>query len=84
MSGGSLNYRFRHLDELADEIENTYFEFPDIAPEEEEELLDEINETIIKLRELAQKAHDIEWWLSGDYGDRTFYNNLTGKKTYKS
>jgi hypothetical protein len=67
MSGGHYDYKYHHLDDLADEMEN------EIKRENRWEPITHIAEreyVIKKLRELAKICHDIEWIDSSDYGEK--------------
>lgn len=56
MSGGSYNYAYRHIEEMAESIENSSKN-------------DALRLAFAKhLRLIAKACHDIEWVDSGDYG----------------
>jgi|GEM_PF-6026140 len=84
MSGGSLEYAYRHLVNLADEIEgkleNMEVKFgEELSKAEQQKVLEEINKLIIDLRLVANQSRNLEWWLSGDTGDRTYFNEIKQK-----
>ena len=57
MSGGSYDYKYKELNNLADLI--------DTQPRDENQLTRK--RVALALRELADICHDIEWIDSGDY-----------------
>jgi hypothetical protein len=82
MSGGSLDYGYQKLQMLADDIECSTIHFYDedeLTEIQKQEVKNEIEDVVRQLRQLSERAHDIEWWFSGDYGDKTFYNKMKTK-----
>ena len=72
MSGGHYNYQYSRVRSLADDIlqdVDKYKEEPDtLVPDD---ILDAMYRLARNLQALADAAHDIEWYMSGDYGDDT-------------
>jgi len=57
MSGGSYEYKYREIEELAEMLSPQKREHQDIR-----------ERMAIALRDIANQCHDIEWVDSGDYG----------------
>lgn len=82
MCGGSLDYAYRNLDNLAEEIgyrlSSNEIQFTDdvLSPEEKQIVLAEVNALIDDLKSVAKRAKNMEWWLSGDTGDREYLEDL--------
>jgi len=57
MSGGSYDYKYKELNNLADQLSPITDEFQELR-----------NRTAKALRGLAEVCHDIEWIDSYDYG----------------
>ena len=57
MSGGSYNYKYREIEELADMLDPRSDEYKEIRERMAE-----------ALRQIAVQCHDIEWIDSSDYG----------------
>lgn len=86
MSGGSLDYAYRHLEALAKEIagklENKEVDSRfgnDLAKTEQKIILAEINKLITDLNAVAKRSKNLEWWLSGDYGKEDYIDAITKK-----
>jgi len=62
MSGGSYDYKYRELEELADLF--------DPQPRDDKQPIRK--RLSIALREIAQQCHDVEWIDSGDYGEENW------------
>lgn len=70
MSGGSYDYAYRHIEQLADDIEcRTKTPRTDGFDQMPPDVVVLRLRFVEHLRKVAQAAHDIEWVDSGDYGD---------------
>ena len=79
MSGGHYNYAYSTVHDCADAIEDDVrtrtdahkdrygYESEPLPPD----ILALMRKAAATLRLAAQMAHDIEWYMSGDYGDDT-------------
>lgn len=83
MSGGSLDYAYRHLENLAEEIseklknKEVHSRFRnELSKIEQRKILAEIDKLITDLNSVAKRSKNLEWWLSGDDGDRTYFNEI--------
>ncbi len=81
MSGGSLNYGFHHLETLADDIKKIKIKFNDnnLNLKERQIIINEIKSLKFNLKNLSKRAKNLEWWLSGDDGDKTYLENILRK-----
>lgn len=85
MSGGTFDYKYQHLQHLADEIENelerNFGGYIDDEKEDFKTLLKfECDALIRDLTMDSKRAKELEWYLSGDTGAETYLNRL--KKIY--
>ncbi|MBI4929867.1 MAG: Fic family protein [Bacteroidetes bacterium] len=78
MSGGSLEYGYQKLEWLAEEIEAKKIEFNnnDLTEQQRKIVVNEITSLQKELRVLAQRAKNLEWWLSGDDGDKEYFESI--------
>jgi len=91
MSGGHYDYRYNRLNDLADEIERDFINdgiqykndgdheydmLSDATNEEREIILDEVKRLIVDLRNLAIRAKELEWYISGDTGATSYLKRL--------
>jgi len=79
MSGGHFDYGQSSLSSLAESIREEIQKFSDDGGDEwgrweklPDEILQEMKEVEVLLDELYERVHDIDWFLSGDYGEDTF------------
>jgi hypothetical protein len=89
MSGGHYDYQYRYLDYLADSIECDFVN-EGVAPEkdygydmlndatkaERKKILAEMRRLIHDLRLLALRSKELEWYLSGDTGAKSYLKRL--------
>lgn len=79
MSGGHYDYQCFRIGELADNILQDCDKFTTGGTDRHgweysalpEDILAGMRDVAEKLNKLSQIAHDIEWYMSGDYGDET-------------
>lgn len=71
MSGGAFNYDQRIIENLADQIENLAFN-PDISHRVRTQMIDTIN----CLREASIRVNRLDYLLSGDDGEDTFFQKM--------
>lgn len=79
MSGGHYDYAYCLVSALAEAIEqdaDTYAvqhknEYGDMMEPLPANILEGMRRTAATLKAAAAAAHDIEWYLSGDYGEET-------------
>ena len=80
MSGGHYDYSYQNINTLADRIDGDIERRaqPNIdsydgstIPAERPDILELMRRVAGTLRMASQMAHDVEWYMSGDYGDDT-------------
>lgn len=79
MSGGHYDYASHRVADLASDIEQDIEkysvahvnDFGDTVPPLPPEILNGMRRTAAALRAAATAAHDLEWFMSGDYGEET-------------
>lgn len=91
MSGGHYNYGYFHIQELADEIEKSFindgkkkgwndeeYDYLNDADEHQRGyILQEAKDLIKDLRNVATRAKELEWFMSGDTGVKSYLARLT-------
>ena len=81
MSGGHYNYAYSTINDLKEhlkediekhsvDIKDKYSE--DICKAYPKEVLDVMKKCFDILNQACRAAHDVEWFMEGDYGDDTF------------
>lgn len=104
MSGGHYEYRYRYIDDLAEEIEREFENdgkymtedwsvecfgrkplieadyLEGATPEQKEEILMEIKSLVATLKDVAFRAKELEWFMSGDTGFDSYLRRLKEKK----
>lgn len=64
MSGGHYNYMYFKIDDLAEQIKEDIVDLKDSGSPE---LLEKMQEFALELKDVARRAKDLEWFMSGDY-----------------
>ena len=72
MSGGSLNYAYRIVEDIKNELGEKRLEFEIPNSEEESIIRQEIESITEILNKLPERLKNLEWWLSADIGDLTY------------
>jgi hypothetical protein len=77
MSGGSLNYAYRKIEDIKSDIdekkaEGRLFQFEEKQSEEETIIRQEIDSIMKILDKLPDRIKNLEWWLSSDIADLTY------------
>ncbi len=83
MPGGSLDYRYSQIEFLADEIQayKLVFNVDDPLTDKEKKILKKgVKQLTADLRIIAARAKDLEWWLSGNFGDKTYFDIIQKEK----
>jgi len=81
MSGGSLDYGYSKIEMIIDQIEeeianNGVEDGWGYSVEHSKEMLEAMEETIYKLKESSIYAKRLEWYLSGDDGEDSYFRRL--------
>lgn len=84
MSGGALNYAYYQLEALAEEIaeklKNNEVQFGNgLTKMEQQEVIAEINNLIADLGSASARVKNLEWWLSGDFGEKDYLDTINQK-----
>ena len=58
--------------------------FNGATPEQKEEILNEIKSLVSTLKDVAFRAKELEWFMSGDTGFESYLNRLNKYKTQKA
>lgn len=58
--------------------------FNGATPEQKEEILNEIKSLVSTLKDIAFRAKELEWFMSGDTGFESYLNRLNKYKTQKA
>ena len=81
MSGGRFNYKQYELDYIADEIEqairdNKKLDEWGYCADFPEEIIEQFKKSVYLIRQAAIHAQRIDWLLSGDDGEQSFFRRL--------
>lgn len=86
MSGGHYDYQYYHINNLADWLEKDFLNngqigeynyLNDASEPQKQQIIQEVNSLINDLRKCAQRAREIEWYMSGDTGANTYLERLS-------
>jgi hypothetical protein len=82
MSGGHLNHQYQRINNLADDIADEMIVFcpGELTEDQQEVIKKEVKQLEADLRSIAKRAKALEWWMSGDWGDKTYYESIKNKE----
>lgn len=79
MSGGYFDYKQSHVRYLAEELEEAIHENIDNIPSM---ILEIMKTTVVNLQECSAALEAIDYYLSGDTGEESFWDHLAKEKKY--